>query len=542
MNYLEFLEIQKKNKKGKDFLLESFKNSQLGKARDLILKVLKKDTNENIISLGNYDLKIGNEDYTSELFSIVKSKKGNICFTFNWLNNGNSSQIYSISFFKNLETFFKGQGKSELTISTFGYSIVYFLPLISYIICTKDFNLDKNDATKLIKAIFKNGVKEGQEYPFYIGALKYRIMEGLTRESIRKTFMYNINNICESDFEDIINWRKKKLSELQDASSHKNDSPEAEKKYKDLWQEYEEIKTAIKGGATNVDEIKLSIDKNKTVEIKGVQGQDEVEKQINKSKKSPDQVFKEMEKYISMVIKGITPSVILCGAPGVGKTFRVKEVLRKAGYTEDHNLCTIKGKCTPRVLYMKLLEFKDKGDIIVIDDADGLVGPKAPEEVINILKAALDSTSDPEGRQVSYGVSGSLKDDEGIDLPKKFFYKGGVIVITNYNAGQLDTALRGRSFIQDIHFTVEEVLGIIKQLLPKLDPEHLSTSSKNKAYEFLNQLAKEKSQMEISIRTFIICAKIFEACGEDIDFDDEDAKSMIKEQMKLQADRGGQKY
>jgi hypothetical protein len=191
---------------------------------------------------------------------------------------------------------------------------------------------------------------------------------------------------------------------------------------------------------------------------------------------------------------------------------------------------------------MKLLEFKDKKDIIVIDDADGLVGPKAPEEVINILKAALDSTSDAQGRQVSYGVSGPLKDDDGMDLPKKFYYNGGIIVITNYNAGQLDTALRGRSFIQDIHFSVEEVLGIIKKLLPALDPDHLSSSSKEKAYAYLEELAKEKSKMEISIRTFIICAKIFEACGEDIDFNDEDARSMIKEQMKLQADRGGKKY
>ena len=42
--------------------------------------------------------------------------------------------------------------------------------------------------------------------------------------------------------------------------------------------------------------------------------------------------------------------------------------------------------------------------IIVIDDADALVGPKAPEIAINILKAALDSTADDEGRLVSFGT------------------------------------------------------------------------------------------------------------------------------------------
>ena len=542
MNFLEFIENKKTNEANKKILNEAFQNSQLGKARELILKVLSKESGETIISLGNFDMKVDGQDFTSELFSVAKSDN-TICFSFNWLNDGKSSQIYSIAFFKNLKAFLDGRGKAELIISTFGCSIVYFLPLISYVIDTKDFNLDKNNASKLIKAIFTDNIKEGVEYPLYIGALKHIVMEGLSKEVVKNTFLYNIkNHVFESDFDDMLKWKQEKFGELQDALSHKNDSSDSEKKFKDLYAEYEEIKKAIKGGAKSIDEIKLSVEKNKTVEIKNFEGEEKAQEEIDNLKKNPDQVFKEMEKYVSMVMKGITPSVILCGAPGVGKTYRVKKILEKGGYVEDHNLCTIKGKCTPRVLYMKLLEFKDKKDIIVIDDADGLVGPKAPEEVINILKAALDSTSDSQGRQVSYGVSGPLKDDDGMDLPKKFYYNGGIIVITNYNAGQLDTALRGRSFIQDIHFSVEEVLGIIKKLLPALDPDHLSSSSKEKAYAYLEELAKEKSKMEISIRTFIICAKIFEACGEDIDFNDEDARSMIKEQMKLQADRGGKKY
>ena len=39
------------------------------------------------------------------------------------------------------------------------------------------------------------------------------------------------------------------------------------------------------------------------------------------------------------------------------------------------------------------------------------------------------------------------------------------------------------------------------------------------------------------MRTFGICAKIFETSAEDEDFTDDDARSMIKEQMKLQARR-----
>ena len=48
--------------------------------------------------------------------------------------------------------------------------------------------------------------------------------------------------------------------------------------------------------------------------------------------------------------------------------------------------------------------------------------------------------------------------------------------------------------------------------------------------------------MELSLRTFVLCAKIFKACDGDDTFTDEDAQSMIEEQMKLQYARGGHKY
>lgn len=543
MNFLEFVENKKANDYNKNIVLEGFRNEDFDKARKLIIDLLKKNTKEKIVSLGNFDLKIGKNGCTSELFAIA-SNKNLICFTFNWLNSAKSSEIYSISFFKNMNVFFTGQGKSDLTIETYGNSITFFLPLIEYVINTKDFDLQKNDATKFIKAIFSENIKETIEYPCYIGALKYVIQEGLNENLVRDTFIYNLKNnvFNEGSYEDLLNWKKDKYDDLKTAIENRKRSPEDKERFKRLAEEYEVIKKAIKGGASSIDEVKLAIQKNIEIHINASKEEAKLEEEVNKVKKDPDQVFKEMEKYVKMVIKGITPSVILCGAPGVGKSYRVKQLLKANDFHEGHNLCTIKGKCTPRILYLRLLEYKDKGNVIVIDDADGLVGPKAPEDVINILKAALDSTSDDEGRLVNYGVTGVLKDDEGMEIPKKFYYNGSVIVITNYNAGQLDTALRGRSFVQDIHFSTEDILNIIKKILPSLDPEHLSPKAKTKAYEYLEELANNKSKMEISIRTFGICAKIFEACDNDDSFTDEDAKSMISEQMKLQALRGGKKY
>jgi len=542
MNFLDFLENKKNNDANKQIISEGFKNSELGKAQKLIIDLLKKETKEVVVSLGNFDLDIDGSECTSELF-VISSNKNPICFTLNWLNSGKSSQVYSISFFKNMNVFFDGQGKSDLTIETYGCSIVYFIPIISYVISTGDLNLEKNDATKFIKSLFSKNIKEAKQYSFYIGALKYIIHEGLKESIVRNTFLYNIeHHVFEGSYADLLQWQKDKYGELKDADNNKGNSAEDKERYLKLSQEYEEISKAIKGGASSIEEVKLAIQKNVTVKIHSSEAEMKAEKEFEKSKKDPDQVFKEMEKYVKMVMKGITPSVILCGAPGVGKSYRVKKLLKENGYNEGQNLCTIKGKCTPRILYLQLVEYKKKGDIIVIDDADGLVGPKAPEEVINLLKAALDSTSDEKGRLVKYGIAGPLKDDEGMEVSKTCYFNGGVIVITNYNAGQLDTALRGRSFIQDIHFSTEDVLNIIKKIMPNLDPEHLSAGAKTKAFDYLQELANNKSKMEISIRTFGICAKIFEACDNDSDFTDDDAKSMIAEQMKLQAARGGNKY
>jgi hypothetical protein len=490
MNFLEFVEKRKANEQNRAIITEGFKNSDLGKAQKLILNILRKNTGETIISLGNFDLKINKEECTSELFVCAKSKNP-ICFTLNWLNDGKSSQIYSVSFFKNMNTFFDGNGKSDLTIESFGCSVAYLIPIISYIVNTGDFNLQKNDATKFVKALFGAKVNEGKMYECYIGALKYNIVENVKESLVKETFLSNIN---EGSYEDLLKWKKEKLEKTKEAQAHKNDSPEAYQLSKKILKEYDQIKKAIKGGAESIEDVQLALQKSVDVVVHDLEGSKSIEEEIIKLDKDPEQVFKEMRKYVKMVIKGITPSVILCGAPGVGKTFKVKQELKAAGYHEGHNLCTIKGKCTPRVLYTTLMDYKNKGDIVVIDDADGLVGPKAPEDCINILKAALDSTSDDEGRLVSYGVAGVIRDDEGMQLPKRFYYNGGCIVITNYNAGQLDTALKGRSFVQDIHFSVEDVLNIIKKLLPDLDPENLSPSAKMKAYEYLVKLNEQKSK------------------------------------------------
>ena len=545
MNFLEYLNNKEKRNADHQILTEAFKDSELGKANQLIISLLKKQTNLNIVSLNKFDVEIEGMPYVSESF-LVYNKKDNSgidlvsVFTFNWRNTGrNSHEIYSISFYDTLDVFINGSGKSKLTIETMGSSIVYFIPIISYILTTKDYSLSVADAKQMANKIFKsNNIKESE---LYIGALKHTIFEGLSDNLIMETYNHKLG-LNESDYEDMLIWKKQKQKEEAEAKAHKNDSPEANARFKELTAEYAEIRKAVKGGATSIAEVQLAVKKALHVKVQMPKSYEAAEQEIEKSKKDPDQVFKEMYKYIKMVAKGLVPSLIICGAPGVGKTWKTTNQLKAMGYEEDVNMYTIKGKCTPRRLYLHLYEYQDKGNIVLIDDADALVGPKAPEDCINILKAALDSTSSDEGRLVSYGIGGKLTDDDGNDIPKKFYYRGGVIILTNYNQGQLDTALRGRSYTQDIVFTSKQVLEIIHKLMPTIEPEKLTAKAKTKAYDYLMELYENGQQMELSIRTFGLCATMFQANMDDPDFTDEDTKSMIKEQMFNQSLRGGKKY
>ena len=506
MNFLEFINKYKNTISIK----ESFKNDdKFDKYIDTITDLLKKHI-DNLYALKGYEETISdNKKYLSKQY-VVFNKKKSSWFQLNWSLSENDKELYSVDFFDNINTLFKGQGKSALSIYTNGSSAVYFMPIIWNVVKGQNYNISQKEAISYGRTVFnKQSIKE---YKLNFGTLKYHIME--------------------DNGDDVEDYLEKKRKAMDQASSEITTDPDAKDRYYKLSKEYYDMLRAYRGGqASTISELELLVKHGVNVKINPSSSEQKYENELRSHKEDPEITFKKMEQYVKMVIKGSNPSLILCGAPGLGKTFRVKKLLKDNGYEHGKNLLFIKGKCTPRILYLSLYNYKDKGDIIVIDDADGLVGPKAPEECINILKNALDSTSDAEGRLVQYGVAGKILDDDGNALPKSFYYNGSVIVITNYNAGSLDTALRGRSFIQDIHFSTEDVLLIIKRLLPKLGENKLSMESKYKAYDELVALSKE-TDFEISIRTFNICATFFES------IDDEDlAKSMIREQMALQTIR-----
>ena len=541
-SFLDFVAARKANAENVKSLNEAFKEEDMDKALNLISKVLSKHIDGLIPLEGYVDVECGNKKCTAKQFLVLDKKDPyhSSAFQFNWLNSAKSSEVYSIDFFKDSsDLIWQGKAKADLTIKTLGSSIVYFLPIIWTVVTSGNYKLTEKEAVDASQQIFKD--KKVKESFYHVGNLEYRLFEGLNEKVIEETFTLTIN---EADAE-VKAYKKQKRAEAMDAYAHRHDSPEAAEHNKILWEEYDKIVKAVQSGnVETMDDLKIAIEGGETVVVETPESirKHENDMEGDHWKKEPNQVFKEMQKYIKMVMQGIQPSLIICGAPGVGKTYKVKKQLKAGGYELGKNLSIINGRCTPRRLFIELYDYKKKRDILLIDDADGLVGPKAPEDAINILKAALDSTADDEGRLVNYGIAGKLLDDDGVECPKKFYYNGGVIILTNYNAGQLNTALRGRSFIQDIHFDSSDMLKIIKDLLPEIEPQLYSAQAKMKAYNYLVDLNEEGSKMELSLRTFGICAKLFQTADGDDTFTDDDVRSMIKEQMKMQALRGGKSY
>lgn len=536
MNYLEFINERQQMLKNVDAINESFSTASIDKVHDLMLTIFKRKISNKVFEWSWRDTTIDGKPMKSFYFIDLEDTTKPIIWSIDYSIEDKSANAYSISFYDYESTtrFLWGVGNEytvKLMISTLGTSVAYFIPLICHIVKNGDYGISKEAAMKLGAKVLNVGQKnENRIYEF--GNLKYAIYERLDSSDIE--YMFEANQAQE------YRWQKKK--ERDDARNRMKETRSSVDKenYERIEAEYQEIVNAIRGGATTIDEIKMSLSKNVPVSVKEDPSIKSAAEKINN--KDPKQAFKEMAVYVKTVIKGLQPGVILCGAPGIGKSYRIIQQLKAAGYNDGHNMEIIKGKCTPRQLYISLFNYKEKGKILVIDDADSLVGPKAPEDCINMLKAALDSTSTDEGRKVSYRVSGQLLDNDGNELPKTMYYNGGVIVITNYSVGQLDTALRGRTFIQSLSFTTEQVLDIIRDLLPELDPKRLTPKSKEKAINYLEELANNGANMEISIRTFTTCANLFAVCEDDPSMSDDDVKSMIAEQMENMSARGGKKF
>jgi len=201
--------------------------------------------------------------------------------------------------------------------------------------------------------------------------------------------------------------------------------------------------------------------------------------------------FDFLSQLTSMVVSGQTPSLVITGEGGLGKTYTVNKTIEDLNL-QPNEYISFKGYSTARGLYNTL--FDNNGKLIIFDDCDSVLEDKI---AINILKSALDSY---ETRKISW-MSKMNKNDE---YPNQFEFTGRIIFISNKDRSKIDNAILSRSLVVDVSMTpdekIERMMYIISDILPEYD-----LSFKMDALNFLNDF---KNECELTIRSLIKITKI----------------------------------
>jgi len=199
-------------------------------------------------------------------------------------------------------------------------------------------------------------------------------------------------------------------------------------------------------------------------------------------------IFGDMAK---MVINGYTPSLVVVGEGGLGKTHSVKQAIKDCVLYEDE-FVFFKGYSTARGLYNAL--YDNNGKLIVFDDCDSVLEDKV---ALNILKSALDSYDERE-------ITWMAKMNKSDDYPSKFTFTGRIIFISNKKKSSIDQAVLSRSLCVDLDMTSDDKINRMRHILSAVLPEY-SMTVKLEALEFLDEV---KESADLNMRTLIMVTKM----------------------------------
>lgn len=190
-------------------------------------------------------------------------------------------------------------------------------------------------------------------------------------------------------------------------------------------------------------------------------------KSINRSDADILTDLKERFGILTTLTKGAVAknvrAVTVTGAPGVGKTYTVEQVLESAKKQKNTNFEIIKGAISAVNLYKAAYRNRKPGSVIVLDDADSIFND---EDALNILKVLCDSS---DVRRVSWlKESHTLVQD---DVPQTFEFNGAMIFISNLDFqrfvdegrnkyAQHFEALMSRSLYLDLRLHTRNELGV----------------------------------------------------------------------------------
>ena len=204
-----------------------------------------------------------------------------------------------------------------------------------------------------------------------------------------------------------------------------------------------------------------------------------------------NQRFQFLNDLTTMVVNNATPSLIVTGEGGLGKTHSVTETIKSNDLSEDKYVF-FKGYSTARGLYNTL--YDNNGKLIIFDDCDSVLDDKV---ALNILKSALDSY---ETRTISW-MAKMNKNDE---YPQQFEFTGRIIFISNKSISAVNEAIRSRSLTVDLTMTPSDKIERMSAILEDILPEY-SLEFKKEALGFLSEVCNEVS---VNMRMLIMITKM----------------------------------
>ena len=135
--------------------------------------------------------------------------------------------------------------------------------------------------------------------------------------------------------------------------------------------------------------------------------------------------FDILDDIIAGVASDNVRSLIVSGAPGMGKSVGIQNILDVEASRNGLEYNKVSGSIVSAFqLYQVLYENSDYNSVLILDDCDSLL---FDSNCVNLLKAALESGNRP--RIVSYNSESVVN----LGLPKSFEFNGRVIFITNLN-------------------------------------------------------------------------------------------------------------
>ena len=220
------------------------------------------------------------------------------------------------------------------------------------------------------------------------------------------------------------------------------------------------------------------------------------------SGRSAEDMFAGMTGMAAMVAKKISPSLVITGQPGLGKTYQVVAMLEQMGMRENWDFVHVKGRASAAGMFITLYENRDK--LIIFDDCDSVF---RDVDAVNVLKGALDSY---DRRVISWISAKPLKDGDGDEMPRSFTFTGQVIFISNMDISRIDPAIRSRSFVTDISLTNEQMIQRMRALLKDIEPK-APMSQKAEALEALIAAYETYAGVELNFRSLIKSIRIRQA-------------------------------